>query len=252
MAWSKVLPPHFLEARENALHLARQYEMTYGVISPTNTSNAAVMSPEQIAAIGDGPNLQEPVAKSGFNYDPSRMPAEGDEQDPGYFDEWNQGQPSEGPVPFSGVPPKGGAPYYPPASQFSPIPHIPVGPQGPTGGYGYYDPASHGGTQNAAHPFPPGPQSYASGPQPYSGGSEAYPAGHQSYTGGSDVYAGGPQSYSVAPPGSYARGAEWYKGGPPSSYAGGPPSSYATGSVEQESFQRQVEEEGAFVDSSAP
>jgi hypothetical protein len=249
LAWSKVLPPHFLEAREQALHLARHYEATYGVISPTNNSNAAVMSPEQIDSIGDGPNLQEPVARSGIDYDPSLMQAEGHEQRPEYFEEWNQGQPADGqgPVPFSGVP----APYYPPASQFSPIRHAPVGPSAP-GGHGYYDPASLGGMQNAAHPFPPGPHSYASGPQSYSGGSEAYPAGHLSYTGGSDPYPGGSQSYSVAPPGSYARGEEWYQGGPPSSYAGGAPSSYVAGSAAQESFQRQVEEEGAFVDSNAP
>jgi len=217
-AWHKVLPPHFLEAREDAFVIARQYELTFGVISPTNESNQAIMSPEEMIAMGLDPPLQQPGPKGDVSLNPSHLPVGTDGDVTGYYEEdWDQGptQIGSGPIPFEGMPTQE-APY--PPSQFAPIPQLPPGGvTGPLVRYGYYDPVSPE-TNEATQPYTGEPPVYTEGP---------------------DWYKGGRQPYSRGPPSSYS--------GVPQSYTSGP-QSLTSGSVSQ----REVEEEGAFVDSSAP
>ena len=240
--------------------LAQEYELTYGVISPTNASNIAVMSPEKEPTAKDLLVLQ-PTPRSGFKFDPTQGPSDAEDNGPRYYEkDWNQESPSIVPIPVPfdgiGISPRA-APYHQPGamtsvashpapSQFTPITEMqPSGATGPTAIFGYYDPMSPDVKQQ---PYTSGAFSYTDGHESYTGGpasyTESYAVGSEWYTGEPQSYAEGPQSFAEGPPSSYSVG--------PQSYTGGPPSSYASGSVGQESFQREVEEEGAFVDSSAP
>lgn len=224
LAWNKVLPPHFLAAREIALMLAQQYEMTYGVSSPGNASQQAVMSPEQKAAMAAAAHLQS-TSKGSFNHD---LQHGTDGESHGYYDEeWDQESTHSetGPVPLTEMPVPGASHYYPeepamaespypPSSQFAPIHQMQSAlAPGQPGMYGYYDPKSLT-TRNATQPYVGGPRSY---PEE----SEWYAEDPQSLTGGPQSISSGPQSFT-------------------------------SGSGTQGSFQREMEEEGAFVDSSAP
>ena len=224
LAWNKVLPPHFLAAREIAMMLAQQYEMTYGMPSPGNASHQAVMSPEQKAAMAAAAQLQS-ISKGSFNHD---LQHRIDGESHGYYDEeWDQvsNHAGTGPIPPAGMPapraphyhpeqPTTAESLYPPSSQFAPIHQMPSTPgPGQTSRYGYYDQNSLT-TRNATQPHIGSPRSYSEEP-------EWYPDDPQFLTGTPQSFSSGPQSFT-------------------------------SGSVTQESFQREMEEEGAFVDSSAP
>lgn len=131
--WTKVLPPHFLAARQQALLRALDFEETHGVVSPTaNSSNAAVISPSK--------EKMQNSAQDEFTYDQQQAAP----NEPGYYNpEWG---------PDSNADPAGESAAYPTGPGFAPQQQfgqdVSHGP--PPNDYNYYESSQQGSRQSAA------------------------------------------------------------------------------------------------------